>query len=125
MQEISDRWMVGKFPSKEELEHFNNCSGCAHCDYILNIFGQCYCCNILIDKQELYYDCPAGDWYCEDCIGAMPEYNTNHFVLCGFCTKRDTREKMHIYHENFDITWTCHECVKKSIIHNRFEILDI
>ncbi len=119
------RFWVDKYPPKEELDHFNNCSGCARCDYLLDIFGQCYCCNIIIDKQELYYDIPAGDYYCEDCIGAMPDKNTNEFVLCGSCLKRDVRDNMSMYHSNFDTTWTCNKCVDNSIINNRFEILDL
>ena len=115
-----------EYPPVEELEHFNNCDGCARCDWMLQFFGQCYCCSIIIDKKELYYDHPDGDYYCEDCIGAMPNNNTNDYVLCGHCCKkRDTRENMEMDHPNFQTTWTCDKCVNKSIINSRFEILDI
>jgi hypothetical protein len=114
-----------KYPPEEELEHFNNCEGCSRCDYMLEFFGQCHCCAIVIDKMEMYYDHPGGDYYCEDCIGAMPDDNTNDYVLCGHCCKRDIRENMEKYHENFQNTWTCNKCVGESIINNRFEIMDL
>jgi len=117
--------MEKKYPSKEELDHFNTCSGCSRCDNMMEFFSQCYCCGILLSKSYLYYDVPGGDYYCEDCIGAMPENNTNEFVLCGGCLKRDIRENMVQYHKNFDTTWTCKTCVSESIINNRFEILDL
>ena len=114
-----------KYPPKEELDHFNKCEGCSRCNYMLEFFGQCYCCDIIIDKSELYYDHPAGDYYCEDCVGAIPDNNTSEFVLCGHCCKRDIRLNMVQYHENFNNTWTCDKCINESTINNRFEILDL
>jgi len=122
MEEIKDS---DKFPPEEELEHYNSCDGCDRCDHILSIFGHCYCCHVLTDKKELYYDHPAGDYYCEDCIGAMPDDNTNNFVLCGNCKKRDGRKNMFQDHYNFYTAWTCYKCVSESIINDRFEILDL
>jgi len=114
-----------KYPEQSELEHFNNCSGCGRCNNLMQFFGQCYCCDVVVAKEHLYYDHPGGDYYCSDCVGAMPDDNTNDFVLCGECLKRDYRENMIIYHENFDTTWTCENCVTQSIINDRFEILDL
>jgi len=113
-----------RYPPDKELEHFNNCDGCSRCEYLLEIFGQCYCCSIIIDKGELYYDHPGGDYYCKDCIGAMPDNNISIFVLCGECAKRDIRKMMFKYHENFNNTWTCNKCVRESKINSRFELLD-
>ncbi len=114
-----------KYPPKEELDHFNNCDGCSRCDWMMQFFSQCYCCGIVLDKSYLYYDHPGGEYYCEDCIGAMPDNNTNDFVLCGGCFKRDIRENMVEYHYNFDTMWTCEKCVHESIINSRFEIIDL
>ncbi len=114
-----------KYPPEEDMAHYNSCDGCYRCDYMMEFFSHCYCCNVVVDKMELYYDHPGGDYYCEDCVGGMPDYNTNEFVLCGNCCKRDIRENMVQYHENFHNNWTCDKCVTKSIISNRFEIMDL
>ena len=115
---------TGKYPPQADINHFNNCSGCASCDYMMQFFGQCFCCDVIIHKRELYVDIPANDYYCEDCVGAMPKHNTNEFVLCGHCYKRDIRENMHMYHENFITTWTCGKCAEDSVVNSRFELLD-
>ncbi len=112
-----------KYLSQKELEHLNNCSGCSHCDYIMEWFGECVICNSIIDKQELYYDCPAINYYCDNCVKIMPDKNDNNYVMCGHCEIRDIRDNMVQYHENFDSTWTCDECVKNSVINNRWEIM--
>ena len=114
-----------KYPPEEDMAHYNDCSGCARCEMMMEFFSHCYCCDVVIDKQYLYYDHPAGDYYCKDCIGSMPDDNSNDFVLCGHCFKRDVREEMFRYHSNFDTTWTCKMCVYDSIINSRAEILDL
>jgi hypothetical protein len=114
-----------KYPSDEDIDHINNCDGCSHCDYIMEHYGRCCCCDVIVNMQELYYDHPGGEHYCEDCVGGMPDNNTNDFVLCGLCVKRDVRENMAKHHDNFHNTWTCEECVNKSVVNNRFEILDL
>ena len=114
-----------KYPHEADMVHYNSCDGCSHCDYMMEFFSHCYCCDIVINKQCFYYDHPAGDYYCEDCIGAMPENNTNEHVLCGNCHTRGKRENMFMYHENFDTTWTCVKCVYESTVNNRFEIMDL
>ncbi len=114
------------YPPKEELEHFNNCDGCSRCDYMLEFFGQCSCCDIIIDKSELYYDHPVGEYYCEDCAEAMPDNNTNEFAVCGGCHDRFKKATDLIYdYYNFPLAWACHKCVYGSVVHNRFEILDL
>lgn len=114
-----------KHPHPEDLEHFENCSGCGSCDYMMQFFSCCEHCNTVIDKQYMYYDHPGGNYYCEDCLDVMPKKNTNSFVMCGYCGKRDVRGHMVQYHENFDNTWTCCTCVHKSVINSRFEIIDL
>ncbi len=117
--------IIDKYPSKEDINHFNNCDECSHCDWIMEFYGKCHYCGIIIIKKELYYDVPAGDYYCEDCVKNMPINNTDEFVLCSSCLKRDLRENMIEYHYNFDTEWTCDKCVEKSTINSRFEILDL
>ena len=114
-----------KYPHEADMAHYNNCDGCARCDYMMEFFSHCYCCGIVIDKSYLNYDHPGGDYYCDDCIGVMPDNNTMEFVKCGDCIKRDVRNNMFKHHENFQNTWTCVKCVNKSIINNRFEIMDL
>ena len=60
--------MSCKFPSKEDLKHYNNCWGCPICEYISDIFGHCSSCGILINKGELYYDKRTGEYSCENHI---------------------------------------------------------
>ena len=114
-----------KYPHEADMAHYNDCDGCYLCDRMMEFFSHCHCCDVVIDKQYLYYDHPGGDYYCEDCIGAMPVNNTNEFVLCGKCCGRNTRKNMFKDHENFSTTWTCVKCVYESLINNRFEIMDL
>ncbi len=116
--------IMKKHLSEEDYKHVNNCDGCCTCDYIMEHYSHCYCCDVITSFKHLYYDVPTGDYYCEDCVGAMPYSNTNEFVRCGKCIKRDVRKNMHMYHENFQNTWTCNKCVSQSIVNSRFELLD-
>ena len=81
---------------------------------------KCIRCN-----KEFLQGKDLRNYYCEDCIGAMPINNTSDYVLCGGCLKRDIRIFMIEYHENFCTEWTCLKCARESIINNRFEILDL
>ena len=116
-------WMLGHFPPERLLEHFNSCEGCCTCDQMMNIYGQCFCCDIIIDKGEMYYDHPDGNYYCESCVDKMPDKNTAEFIRCGFCGIRDYKVKMVEYHCNFDTPWVCDKCVSESAIESRFDIL--
>ena len=100
-------WMLGYNPPKKLLEHFNSCEGCCTCDQMMEVFGECCCCDTIIDKVELYYDHPTGDWYCEDCVSAMPGNNTPDYVICGSCEDRLLRETLTKYHNNFSAIWIC------------------
>jgi hypothetical protein len=114
-----------KYPHEADMAHFNNCDGCPICDRMMEFFSHCYCCDAVVDKQYMYYDHPAGDYYCEDCVGQMPDDNSNHHAICGNCCKRFEKDDMQQYHENFQNTWTCNKCVEESVVNSRFEIIDL
>ena len=122
---IEDRFWLGKYPPEDAMKHYNNCEGCFQCENLLGTFGHCSCCAVLINKDDLHYDHPTGDYYCDDCVGAMPENNTVNHAVCGGCYKRFYKKNMVKDHENFYTTWACNKCVYESVVNNRFELLDL
>lgn len=67
MVKENELFSTGKYLTSKEEKHFRTCVGCLFCDNIMELYGHCSGCDIVLRKTYLNYRNSTGEYYCEEC----------------------------------------------------------